>query len=168
MEVKKQKLLLMLQADPAAAPDVPVGGEGGETSAATPPDEQDEVTGMKCRGPLKEVCKTICIQGRGMGVAIALLQSWGGESYHNAIILCMETSSPASGGCDIEPLMPDDPQVRILFTHPLYDAMKPCEYFLEGSCKFSDTECNFSHGHVVPLSRLHPYMEPDYRYLGNP
>ena len=75
----------------------------------------------------------------------------------------MEVSNPEVGGRDIHPPTPEDPQVRILFTHPLYDAMKPCEYFLEGSCKFLDMECNFSHGHVVPLSRLHAYSEPDHR-----
>jgi hypothetical protein len=93
------------------------------------------------------------------------LQSWGGESYHSAIILCMETPPTSHYGNELP--SPDDPMVRVLFTQPLYDAMKPCSYFLEGACKFTDLECNFSHGHVVPLSRLCPYMEPDYRYEGN-
>lgn len=170
METKKQKLLLMLHPpSPCAGTAVPEvsclpGEAGGEavTSTTIPSDEQDEVIGMQCRGPLKEVCEDEpCTIGCGKWVWLPL-QSWGGESYHNAIILCMEASNPQVE----EPLSfptPDDPRVRILFTHPLYDAMKPCSYFLEGACKFSELECNFSHGHVVTLSRLRPYMEPDYR-----
>lgn len=162
MEVKKQKLLLMLHPSPSADTAVPeeLGGADGEAVVSTTT-QQDEIIGMQCRGPLKEVCDDGTL-GCGKWVWLPL-QSWGGESYHNAIILCMETSNPQVGGCDIELPTPDDPRVRILFTQPLYDAMKPCSYFLEGACKFSELECNFSHGHVVTLSRLRPYMEPDYR-----
>ncbi len=143
------------------------------------------------------------------------LQSWGGESYHNAIVLCLEPTpsavrvrdieasssagncsiggpssavgvrdiGPSSstvqvGGCDDAPLggcddgppsSPDHPEsVRILFTQPLYPAMKPCPFFLEGACKFSEQECKFSHGHIAPLSRLQPYLEPDHRYTPLP
>lgn len=55
--------------------------------------------------------------------------------------------------------------MRVLFTQPLYSAMKPCSFFLEANCKFSEQECKFSHGHVVPLSRLRPFQEPDYRWV---
>lgn len=103
------------------------------------------------------------------GRCVPPLQSWGGENYHNAVILCLEPSNPQVGGCNIEPLSPpaaDDPLVRLLFTQPMYAAMKPCPFFLEGTCKFSELECKFSHGHVVPLSRLRPYAEPDHRLVG--
>ncbi len=56
-------------------------------------------------------------------------------------------------------------QVGVLFTHPTYDAMKPCPYFLNGDCKFSDQICKFSHGHTVSLSELRPFQEPDFRYV---
>lgn len=50
----------------------------------------------------------------------------------------------------------------MLFTHPTYNAMKPCPFYLNGKCKFEDT-CKFSHGHVVLFSELLTYQEPDYR-----
>ena len=55
-------------------------------------------------------------------------------------------------------------QVRVLFTHPTYNAMKPCSFFLEGACKFDGGTCKFSHGRVVPFSDLRPYREPDFRW----
>ena len=82
-------------------------------------------------------------------------QSWGGESHHNAVILCREEVEPPSGD--------DDFEVHVLFTQPLYNAMKPCSFYLEGSCKFSQEECKFSHGHVVQFSRLRPFQEADHR-----
>ena len=57
-------------------------------------------------------------------------------------------------------------QVRVLFTHPCFNSMKPCSYFLEGRCKFSETTCKYSHGHVVFFDQLKPFSEPDYRYVG--
>ena len=74
MEMKKQKLLLMLDSSPAT-PDVPAGGE---VSAATPLDEQDEVTGMKCRGPLKEVHRSLILRGVAWVWLISLaVLGWG-------------------------------------------------------------------------------------------
>lgn len=32
--------------------------------------------------------------------------------------------------------------------------MLPCQFFLNGECKYSDDKCYFSHGTQVPLSRL--------------
>lgn len=32
--------------------------------------------------------------------------------------------------------------------------MLPCQFFLNGECKYSDDRCYFSHGNQVPLSRL--------------
>jgi len=52
--------------------------------------------------------------------------------------------------------------VRVLFTRPLYPAMKACDFFMAGNCKFNDDDCKFSHGHIVLFSELQPYQEPDY------
>lgn len=35
--------------------------------------------------------------------------------------------------------------------------MIPCNYFLDGDCKFSDEQCRFSHGYVVSFSDLREY-----------
>lgn len=44
--------------------------------------------------------------------------------------------------------------------------MKPCPFFLEGKCKFSEEDCKFSHGVVVSVSELQSYEEHDFRYSG--
>ena len=54
-------------------------------------------------------------------------------------------------------------QVRVLFTQPTSKAMKACPFYLDGKCRFDSSACNFSHGHVVPLSELLTYQEPDYK-----
>ena len=56
-------------------------------------------------------------------------------------------------------------QVRVLFTHPSYNRMKPCSFFMEGKCKFSEETCKFSHGHVVSFSELQPFQDPDFRLV---
>lgn len=63
MELKKHKLLLMLHEAPATCEggqqQVPPSEEGGEQERLCQPSqdqEQDELVGMKCRVPLKEVC----------------------------------------------------------------------------------------------------------------
>ncbi|XP_064395367.1 zinc finger CCCH-type with G patch domain-containing protein-like isoform X2 [Halichondria panicea] len=152
LEVKKQKLLLMLHSDsgnpssqPAPAQQDVQSGEGsgqrdvqsGEGSGQRDVQSEDviaeeELHGMKCRAPVRE--------------------SWGAVSYHNAMIMCKESSDGETG----------DFEVRVLFTQPLYAAMKPCPFFLEGSCKFTEETCKFSHGHTVLLSELQPYQEPAF------
>jgi hypothetical protein len=48
-------------------------------------------------------------------------------------------------------------QARVLFLHPTSLKMKPCEFFLEGRCKFED-KCRQSHGHLVPMAELREYV----------
>lgn len=62
MEVKKHKLLLMLDQTPATAIEAEVGGGDppcdppeGTGSAHTSTEGEDKIIGMKCRAPLKEV-----------------------------------------------------------------------------------------------------------------
>ena len=54
-------------------------------------------------------------------------------------------------------------KVRVLFTHPLYAGMKPCPFFMDGGCKFSEEDCKFSHGLVVEVNQLKRYEEHDFR-----
>jgi len=35
--------------------------------------------------------------------------------------------------------------------------MIPCSYFLDGSCKFTDENCHYSHGEIVSFSSLQEY-----------
>eukprot|EP00118_Oscarella_pearsei_P010729 m.67622 g.67622 ORF g.67622 m.67622 type:complete len:341 (+) comp35457_c0_seq5:193-1215(+) len=78
---------------------------------------------------------------------------YGGISYHNAIII---------GG---EPTNGESIKVRVLFTHPTFRSMVPCQFYLNNRCKFSDSDCKASHGHVVDAEDLDPYEEPDYTLL---
>jgi len=43
--------------------------------------------------------------------------------------------------------------------------MKPCPYYMDGECRFSDVECRFSHGHVVAFQTLKQFNDPDYSLL---
>lgn len=93
--------------------------------------------GMKCQAPHKH--------------------SWGGVTYHNALVC---------GVIKTENQSFNDIQVRIFFTNPTHREMLPCPYFLEDSnCKFSDEKCRFSHGEIVAFSSLKEYVEPDFEKL---
>lgn len=48
----------------------------------------------------------------------------------------------------------------MLFVNPTEREMMPCPYYLEGSCKYSDNQCHYSHGELIPFSKLR-----EYRYL---
>ncbi|CAI8055899.1 Zinc finger CCCH-type with G patch domain-containing protein [Geodia barretti] len=87
-------------------------------------------------------------------MVINAMQAWGAVNYHNAVVLCRENSDS------------EEPEkVRVLFTHPTYNAMKPCPFFLDGKCRFESSVCKFSHGTVVPFSQLLAYQDPDYSLI---
>lgn len=48
-------------------------------------------------------------------------------------------------------------QVRVLFLNPTHKEILPCPYYLDGKCKFSDQDCRFSHGELIPLSSIQEY-----------
>lgn len=79
---------------------------------------------------------------------------WGPTHYHNAMILGVESLNGE-----------DEPKVQILFCNPTHISMVPCQYFLEGKCRFSQDECRYSHGYVVNVEDLREYKEPDYSKL---
>ncbi|PAV91052.1 hypothetical protein WR25_01261 [Diploscapter pachys] len=72
-------------------------------------------------------------------------------SHHAAIIL--QVDPPGKGS--------QFPVARVLYSHPLIASMKPCQHFLNGTCRFEEN-CRFSHGEAVSLDRLEPYKEPDF------
>jgi len=51
----------------------------------------------------------------------------------------------------------DQSQVRVFFLNPTHKEMIPCPYFLNGNCKFSDENCHYCHGEIVPFSSLQEY-----------
>lgn len=95
-----------------------------------------KLEGSKCRAPFS--------------------RQWGEKDYHNAIILSVEVEN-------LELL--EELTVKVLFCNPHCDAMKPCPYFMDGRCRFSDDKCRFSHGHVVKLSELKEFVNPDFSGL---
>lgn len=80
--------------------------------------------------------------------------AWGSSSYHNAIVSGVESMEGTNSIGAI--------QVRVFFTNPVSKEMVPCEQYFEGTCRFSDDDCRYSHGHMVPLSDLKEYSEPDF------
>ncbi|XP_014295690.1 zinc finger CCCH-type with G patch domain-containing protein [Microplitis demolitor] len=99
-------------------------------------DELKTLEGMKCRAPHGS--------------------SWGGTGYHNAMV----SSILRHNQDNITSI--NDIMVKVLFINPIHKEMLPCSYFLNGSCKFSDDKCHYSHGEIVPFSSLQEYREPDY------
>ncbi|PAV90830.1 hypothetical protein WR25_06267 [Diploscapter pachys] len=77
-------------------------------------------------------------------------------SHHAAIIL--QVDPPGKGS--------QFPVVRVLYSHPLIASMKPCQHFLNGTCRFEEN-CRFSHGEAVSLDQLEPYKEPDFSKFGD-
>ncbi|XP_071578322.1 zinc finger CCCH-type with G patch domain-containing protein isoform X1 [Temnothorax nylanderi] len=102
-------------------------------------DELKELEGMKCKAPHGS--------------------TWGGISYHNAMVCSVYRDS------DEEIKDIHDIKVRVFFLNPTHKEMIPCPYFLNGSCKFSDENCHYCHGEIVPFSSLQEYKEPDFRNI---
>lgn len=99
-------------------------------------EELKALEGMKCRAP------------HGSG--------WGGISHHNAMVCSIHAEN------DVVVTSMNDIKVRVMFTNPTHKEMLPCPYFLDGECRFSDDQCHYSHGEIVPLSSLQEYSEPDF------
>ncbi|CAL8369623.1 unnamed protein product [Lota lota] len=78
--------------------------------------------------------------------------TWGTLEYHNAMVVGRE----APDG--------DEAQVRVLYVYPTHKSLKPCPFFLEDKCRFEQS-CRFSHGEVVYVSELRPFLELDLSNL---
>ncbi|XP_011332346.2 zinc finger CCCH-type with G patch domain-containing protein isoform X2 [Ooceraea biroi] len=99
-------------------------------------DELKELEGMKCKAPYGG--------------------TWGGIGYHNAMICSVYRNDDE----DIKDI--HDIKVRVFFLNPTHREMIPCSYFLDGSCKFTDENCHYSHGEIVSFSSLREYKAPDF------
>ncbi|KAK3533484.1 hypothetical protein QTP70_023368 [Hemibagrus guttatus] len=84
----------------------------------------------------------------GTKVRAPYYTSWGTLEYHNAMVVCSEEPDG------------EESRVRVLYVHPTHKAMKPCNFFLEGKCRFMDS-CRYSHGEVVCVSELRDFLEAD-------
>ncbi|XP_053490382.1 zinc finger CCCH-type with G patch domain-containing protein [Ictalurus furcatus] len=84
----------------------------------------------------------------GTKVRAPYYTSWGTLEYHNAMVVCSEEPDG------------EEARVRVFYVHPTQKSMKPCEFFLEGKCRFMDS-CRFSHGEVVLVSELRDFLEAD-------
>ncbi|XP_061195574.1 zinc finger CCCH-type with G patch domain-containing protein-like [Saccostrea echinata] len=94
---------------------------------------------------LAEIVGTLC--------RAPYMHDWGSSSYHNAMVTDIKTS--------------DDNEIiaSVLFCNPTHEGMLPCEYHIEGKCKFTPDQCRYSHGHSVKLEDLREYCEPNYNSL---
>ncbi|XP_014473719.1 PREDICTED: zinc finger CCCH-type with G patch domain-containing protein [Dinoponera quadriceps] len=102
-------------------------------------DELKELEGMKCKAPYSN--------------------SWGGTGYHNAMVCSVHRNNNE----EIKDI--HDIKIQVFFLNPTHKKMIPCPYFLDGSCKFSDENCHYSHGEIVAFSSLQEYKDPDFRNL---
>ncbi|KYM85601.1 Zinc finger CCCH-type with G patch domain-containing protein [Atta colombica] len=120
-----------------------------EKSSNDSKDEQDNKTvaaSDSIEDELKELEGTKCKAPHG--------STWGGISYHNAMICSVYKDSDEA-----------IKDVRVFFLNPTHKEMIPCPYFLNGSCKFSDENCHYCHGKIVPFSSLQKYKEPDFHNI---
>ncbi|KIH63140.1 hypothetical protein ANCDUO_06562 [Ancylostoma duodenale] len=76
----------------------------------------------------------------------------------------------SSANADFE-VLPVDPtaiekglQAKVLYSHPMLNAMRPCSHFLAGTCRF-EGKCKFSHGEMVKMDELNEYKDPNFDSL---
>ncbi len=91
-------------------------GEEEEDADVVDEDEDEgdlgDMIGMRCRAPY----------GTEFGHKMPL-------QLHNAIILDVVDPSRSVG----------EMEVRVLYSNPMFQAMKPCQFYLEDRCSFDDT-----------------------------
>lgn len=117
MELKKHKLLLMLQQDvnpgslhfqPPNSDNAPnldaLASEVPHTTGPSLAEEEDELVGMKCRAPLKEASATLicsCYQGVQLSIMMVLftaVMGWRESSQcHYSVSRTPQTSSRSEG-----------------------------------------------------------------------
>ncbi|XP_050525690.1 zinc finger CCCH-type with G patch domain-containing protein isoform X2 [Daktulosphaira vitifoliae] len=84
---------------------------------------------------------------------------YGSKSYHNALVMSVQIIDTTNS----QSL--DNIMVTVLYTNPTCNQMLPCQFFLNGECKYSKEQCYFSHGTKVPLSSLTEFKEPNFEKL---
>nr|XP_039262498.1 zinc finger CCCH-type with G patch domain-containing protein-like [Styela clava] len=100
----------------------------------------DDISGVKCQAPFST--------------------EWSGTQYHNAMIqVAVENDESICDKAD------NEMNVKVLFLNPIMKEMQPCPYYLEGNCKFDEAGCRYSHGYIVNIFELRPFVSPDYSNL---
>lgn len=100
------------------------------------PDYFDDFIGMRCMAPYPRVNLPV--------------------SHHSAIILEVLPADNISLDSNL--------RVRVLYSHPMLNSMRPCSHFLAGICRFEE-KCKFSHGEILLMSDLNEYKEPNFNSL---
>lgn len=140
LEQKKSELLALLdQSHPNQEEENEAEVSTSTQSLETEVDEALDLShleGMKCRAPH------------------VILEN---STMHNGIIFQIDHDSLY--GCMTKA------KVRVVFSHPTSLSMVPCRFFMDGRCRFEESECKFSHGESVYLSDLAEYEEPDFTEL---
>ncbi|XP_064649399.1 zinc finger CCCH-type with G patch domain-containing protein-like [Lineus longissimus] len=117
-------------------------------------DEDDDDGESSNNATLKEIQQKL--QGlEGTKCRVPFTQDWGSLEYHNALVLSAEPIDMETG----------ELKVRVVFCNPTHRSMLPCPYFLDGNCKFPQEECRYSHGHVVSVSDIQTFDDPDHSNL---
>ena len=98
-------------------------------------DSLDNLKNSKCRAPF--------------------IDQNGQIAFYNAIIMDVDQNCCKS----------QDNTVKVLFCNPISESMRPCNYFLNGNCKFEDEKCKNSHGHLVSLANIKPFEQVDYSLI---
>ena len=137
LEEKKKLLLAQVQEierdreiEPEPLPKVPEekSAEGPDRRQEQETDEPldlSQLDGMKCKAPYRSRA------------------SLGSSSMHNAMIF--QTEPGAANAVSLDHVL-----VRVVFSHPTSTGMVPCPFYMDGKCRFSDSDCKFSHGeHAV-------------------
>uniref|UniRef100_A0A915A6L6 Zinc finger CCCH-type with G patch domain-containing protein n=2 Tax=Parascaris univalens TaxID=6257 RepID=A0A915A6L6_PARUN len=125
--------------------EVDVSREAGPSSERSMGEVQDaggensipeaDLIGMNCRAPYSKIVDRAVV-------------------YHDAIILdFVDTSVP------LEQL-----KVRVLYSYPLEEAMRPCQYFLDDRCTYGEG-CRYSHGEEVSFHDLLSYQPPNFESM---
>ncbi|SPP85633.1 zinc finger CCCH-type with G patch domain-containing protein [Drosophila guanche] len=85
--------------------------------------------------------------------------SWGAVSYHNALICGVDDEVIINSNAVL------DVRLRVLYINPTHCEMLPCNYYLEGECRFDEIRCRYSHGALVPGASIKSYIPPDFPRL---
>ncbi|RDD46720.1 Zinc finger CCCH-type with G patch domain-containing protein [Trichoplax sp. H2] len=78
--------------------------------------------------------------------------SWGGIQYGNAVIV--DTDS-----------LDESDIVKVMFLNPISHEMRPCPFYLDGQCNYSDEDCKYSHGYPVNISDMKSFEEPNFSII---
>jgi len=138
LSIEKSQLLMMLEDEK----DVSTSHNGSKLKNLDPGDDLNEIF-LKSIAEIEDL--------NGIKCQAPYETEWTGTQYHNAMVVTCDDHDE------------DKNVVDVLFLNPLIEKMKPCPYYLEGSCRFANSDCRFSHGHKTTLTSLRVYKEPDYK-----